>query len=62
MKNLPTYSISWMRGRRAGAIGAFYPGSLTVKASSEEQALLEVYKTHEHLLCVRITKLTGQPS
>ena len=49
-----TYEVSWKRGRKVGAIGIFYPGSVTVAAETPEAALLKAYETYEHLMFVTV--------
>ena len=53
-KMCKTYEVSWKRGRKVGAIGIFYPGSVTVAAETPEAALLKAYETHEHLMFVTV--------
>jgi hypothetical protein len=48
-KMLKKYKVSWKQGRKVGAIGIFYPGSVEVTAESAEAAKLKAYDTHEHL-------------
>ena len=54
---MKTYRVSWRQGRRAGAIGIFYPDSVVVQAENEEAAHLKAYDTHEHLMFVTVTEL-----
>ena len=54
---MKTYKVSWQKGRRAGAIGIFYPGSVVVKAENEKAAHLKAYDTHDHLLFVTVTEM-----
>ena len=51
---LKTYRVSWEKGRKVGAPGSFYGGSVTVEAESPEAARLKAYETHEHLAGVRV--------
>ena len=51
-----TYDVSWKSGRKAGAIGIFYPDSVTVAAETPEEALLKAYETHEHLIFVTVSE------
>jgi len=54
---MKTYRVSWKKGRRAGAIGIFYPDSVVVKAINTTQALDMAYDTHEHLMHVTVTEM-----
>jgi|TARA_R100001460_G_scaffold105832_1_gene152806 hypothetical protein len=54
---MKTYRVSWQKGRRAGAIGIFYPDSVVVKAINTTQALDMAYHTHEHLMNVTVTEM-----
>ncbi len=54
---MKTYKVSWQKGRRAGAIGIFYPGSVVVQAENERAAHLKAYDTHEHLMNVTVTEM-----
>ena len=54
---MKTYRVSWQKGRRVGAIGIFYPGSVVVQAENERAAHLKAYDTHDHLLFVTVTEL-----
>ena len=51
-----TYNVSWKRGRKVGAIGIFYPDSVTVSAETPDEALLKAYETHEHLMLVTVSE------
>ena len=53
MSEKKEYIVSWMKGREVGAIGIFYPGHVQVSAASLEDALLEAYETHDHLMFVK---------
>lgn len=44
-------------GRLLGAIGIFYGFTVRVKAENEEKALLELYKTHEHITQAKIKEI-----
>ena len=48
------YKVTWKSGRTAGAIGIFYPDSVVVEAENPDAAILEAYKTHEHLLGINV--------
>tara|TARA_R100001244_G_scaffold63070_1_gene52413 strand:- start:636 stop:833 length:198 start_codon:yes stop_codon:yes gene_type:complete len=50
------YKVSWERGRKVGAIGIFYPDSVTVMAETPEEALRKAYETHEHLKWPTVTE------
>lgn len=54
---MKTYRVSWQKGRRAGAIGIFYPASVVVQAENERAAHLKAYDTHEHLMHVTVTEM-----
>ena len=54
---MKTYRVSWQKGRRVGAIGIFYPGSVVVQAENERAAHLKAYDTHDHLLFVTVTEM-----
>ena len=54
---MKTYRVSWRQGRRAGAIGIFYPDSVVVQAENEKAAHLKAYDTHEHLMHVTVTEM-----
>ena len=54
---MKTYRVSWQKGRRAGAIGIFYPGSVVVQAENERAAHLKAYDTHEHLMHATVTEM-----
>ena len=54
MKN---YRVAWRQGRRAGAIGIFYPDRVVVQAENEKAAHLKAYDTHEHLMFVTVTEM-----
>ena len=54
---MKTYRVSWQKGRRAGAIGIFYPDSVVVQAENEKAAHLKAYDTHDHLMHVTVTEM-----
>ena len=54
---MKTYRVSWQKGRRAGAIGIFYPDSVVVQAENERAAHLKAYDTHDHLMHVTVTEM-----
>ena len=53
------YRVSWKKGRKAGALGVFYPDSVTVEAETPEAARLKAYETHEHLMFVTIEEVAS---
>ena len=56
---MKTYKVSWKKGRRAGALGAFYPDFVIVQAETPEDAKLSAYKNHEHLQDVTVEELAS---
>ena len=50
------YEVRWSKGRKIGAIGIFYPDSVSVTAYTPEDALRKAYETHEHLMFVTVTE------
>jgi len=52
------YKVSWNFGRKKGALGKFYPDSVTVEAATPEAALNKAYETHDHLMFVTVTEIT----
>ena len=53
------YRVSWKKGRTAGALGVFYPDSVTVEAETPEEARLKAYETHEHLMFVTVEEVAS---
>ena len=56
---MKTYKVSWKKGRTAGALGVFYPDSVTVEAETPEEARLKAYETHEHLMFVTVEEVAS---
>ena len=56
-RKMKTYRVSWRKGRRVGAIGIDYPGSVIVQANSPWDAHMKAYDTHEHLMFVDVTEV-----
>ena len=56
---MKTYKVSWEKGRKAGALGGFYPDSVIVEAETPEAARLKAYETHEHLMFVTIEEVAS---
>ena len=56
---MKTYKVSWKKGRRAGALGVFYPDSVIVEAENRCEAWLKAYETHEHMQEVSIEEVTS---
>jgi hypothetical protein len=50
------YRLEFM-GRTVGAIGIRYPISVTLDASSESEARIKIYDTHDHISDLRVTEL-----
>jgi hypothetical protein len=59
LRTLPmrTYRVAWESGRERNAIGIFYPGSVTVQALDPHDALMQAYKTHDHIQRYTITEI-----
>ncbi len=53
------YRVSWRQGRKAGAIGIFYPDSVEVEAEDPAHAIHKAYETHEHLVGVHVEDVTN---
>jgi len=53
------YNICF-KGREVGSIGILYWYDVTVEANSEDEALLKLYDTHEHIAQQTIVKKTEQ--
>ena len=47
------YTIKF-NGRLVGAIGIFQDFSVTVSAESQEQAILKLYDTHDHIRIIEV--------
>jgi hypothetical protein len=45
-------------GRKVGAIGIFYQISVTLEASTEDEARLKIYDTHEHISGLKVTEVS----
>ena len=56
-KGAKFYKVSWSAGRTLGAIGIFYPDSVTVTAETPDGAIRKAYETHEHLMFVTVTEI-----
>lgn len=51
------YRVAWESGREKGAIGIMYPGSVLVTAMDPYDALMQAYRTHDHMLRTTITEV-----
>jgi hypothetical protein len=47
-------------GRKVGAIGIMYWITVTIEASSEDEARIKIYDTHEHISGLVVTQLVEQ--
>jgi hypothetical protein len=45
------------KGRRVGAIGIFYNHSKVCEGRNEKEAILDLYKTHEHISNLKLTPI-----
>lgn len=56
-ETMTTYHISF-RGREKGALGIYSNYAQTVEANTEEEAILKLYDTHEHIEVLSIKILS----
>jgi hypothetical protein len=60
LKGTKCYKVSWSKGRKVGAIGIFYPDSVTVTVDTPEDAIRKAYETHEHLMFVAVDRVPSK--